>query len=209
MRDSSGAQSRASNRRRGCASLRNRHAHARRGSEIGTIADQRVDAPIEEPSHVRGIVDGPDLDREPDAVRVRDEMARDDASRARSLRDLKLPIGFLSERPADPGSIERESYLFPRRAGRDARLELSSPSRRTRHPNDPSATRSARRAARTSWIVRRASSGSFTFSSMISGTPGYRDRTCCSRGMPWPCPRYGKGRRSPLGLRACPPGVNQ
>ncbi len=96
-------------------------------SDIGPVADDPVDAPVEEPRHVRFLVHGPDLHGEADSVRVLDEPPGDDRRRARSFGDLELLVAGPAKRPAHPRSIERPPRLFARGARAQCRARAAAP----------------------------------------------------------------------------------
>ena len=73
-----------------------------------------------------------------------------------------------AERPAHPRAVERPPRLLARGAGRNARLVAARRVERPASGRSPSTTRSSAPAARTSSIVRRASSASGVFSSMMT-----------------------------------------
>src|SRR5438045_7121688 len=60
------------------ANARRRLSYRAHG-DVGTIADDRVDAPTEQPSHVELVIHRPDLHREPGVVRIFHEARAHDA----------------------------------------------------------------------------------------------------------------------------------
>src|SRR5688500_4092668 len=70
------------------------HGHVR------AVADDRVDAPIEQALDVAAVVDRPDLHRQPRRMRVANELGGHDGGMARGFRHLELPIARAASRPA-------------------------------------------------------------------------------------------------------------
>src|SRR5262245_26386862 len=90
--------------------------------EIGTIADDRVHLPAQQPLHVRYLVDGPHLHGDAGLVRVADEPRGDDARRAREFRNLKGIVPRPPYRPSHPRPVEGEACFLLRRSCQDSRL---------------------------------------------------------------------------------------
>ena len=79
-----------------------------RDDDIRSIGDQPIDSPFQQAPGIFSAIHGPDLDAKSPVVRGFNEAARDDASRACELRDLKAgvtrPMFFrLRRRPSPLG----------------------------------------------------------------------------------------------------------
>src|ERR1700704_145936 len=73
-----------------------------RDNDIGTISNQRINAPAQQRSRISFGIDRPHLHAKPGGVRVFDESARHDAGPARPFWHLIPPITRARDRPAAP-----------------------------------------------------------------------------------------------------------
>ena len=126
-------------------------SHADR--EVGTIADQTVDAPVEKPAHVALVVDRPHLHLQPCHMRVTDKARRHDPDQPVPLRHLVAAVRGVANGPPGKATIHGQPHLRMCGAAGGARKRCPARQRRCarrirRYIRDPPPRRRERLAQR-------------------------------------------------------------